>query len=266
MKKEFKIRDRRDKGWFYLDNEYLNGLGRYFGPIGIAVYVSLCRHADVHQECFPSQELIADEIATSRKTVAKYIKLLEKHRVISIQKVKNSKSQYENTIYTLLNKKEWIYPSHVKPVLMDKQKKPCVLEGKSHVNVVHTNKTNRTNKTKIPTETSSEALFDGKEEKNEIKKSPLTFEEKLKQLAEDKSPHVRLIGYYLSQQSEDFDLSHFTEETVNDSIKRNSRDAVQLTKFKPHDVLWAFKEVRKDSEYGKAYEWKLSSVVKKLLR
>ena len=72
----FKIRDRRQKGWFYLDNEYLNGYARVFGAVGTAIYVSLCRHADNEtQQCFPSVELVAEELCIGRNTVTKYIKL-----------------------------------------------------------------------------------------------------------------------------------------------------------------------------------------------
>ena len=55
----FEVRDRREKGWFYIDNEYLNGFAKHFGAIGTAIYVSLCRHADGEQKCYPSQKLIA---------------------------------------------------------------------------------------------------------------------------------------------------------------------------------------------------------------
>ena len=108
-KEELKIRDRRNKGWFFLDNEYLNGYAKIFGAIGTAVYVSLCRHADNEtQKCFPSIDLIAKELNVSRPTVIKYIKLLEEHNLIEIDKGKrNSKQQWLNNEYTLLDKSEW---------------------------------------------------------------------------------------------------------------------------------------------------------------
>ena len=54
------IRDNRQKEWFWLDNEYLNGYARHLGTVATAVYISLCRHSDNKtQTCFPSTELIS---------------------------------------------------------------------------------------------------------------------------------------------------------------------------------------------------------------
>lgn len=150
-KDNIKIRDRRNKGWFYLDNEYLNGLGKHFGPIGISVYVSLCRHANSKQECYPSQDLIGKEIGVARITVAKYVKLLEKHNVINITKQKSKNNAFSNTLYILLDKTEWIYPDHVNHINMDSHvnltAEPCKPDSISHVNEVYTNNTNTTNNT-----------------------------------------------------------------------------------------------------------------------
>lgn len=159
MKDNFKIRDKRNKGWFYLDNEYLNGLGKYFGPVGISVYVSLCRHANNDQQCFPSQELISKEVGASRQTVGKYIKLLASHCVIKIEKQKSKINNYENTLYTLLDKTEWLYPSHVKQTDMDSHvhltAEPCTSDSKSHVNLVDTKDTNINNTNKKEATTSN---------------------------------------------------------------------------------------------------------------
>lgn len=112
MKQEnlFKVRDRRNKGWFFMDNEYLNGYAKIFGAIGTAVYVSLCRHADNEtQRCFPSMKLIAEELSIARTTVMKYIKLFEEHHLLEIVKGKrNLKQQWVNNEYVLLDKSEWI--------------------------------------------------------------------------------------------------------------------------------------------------------------
>ncbi|MFM2394173.1 MAG: Helix-turn-helix domain [Bacteroidota bacterium] len=147
-----KIRDRRNKGWFYLDNEYLNGLGKYFGPIGISVYVSLCRHANLQEQCYPSQDLIGKEIGVNRITVSKYIKLLEKHNVINITKQKSKNNTFSNTLYTLLDKTVWIYPNHVNQIDMvshvNLTTEPCQSDDISHVNQIDTKNTNTTNNTK----------------------------------------------------------------------------------------------------------------------
>lgn len=104
------IRDNRQKEWFWLDNEYLNGYARHLGTVATAVYISLCRHADNKtQTCFPSMELIAEENGIgSRNTVSKAINALEKWNIIKIEKNYNKNTkQRENNIYTLLAKSQW---------------------------------------------------------------------------------------------------------------------------------------------------------------
>lgn len=114
----FKVRDRRNKGWFYLDNEYLNGYAKIFGAIGTAIYVSLCRHADQHQRCFPSQKLIAQELNITTRTVISYLQKFEDWRLIHIERERDEETKkWKNNTYFLLDKSEWKKPnqSQVKP-------------------------------------------------------------------------------------------------------------------------------------------------------
>jgi len=115
----FKGRDKRHKGWFWMDNDYLNGYAKIFGADGTAIYVSLCRHANNEtQKCFPAMELIAEELGIHRNTVSKYIKTFEKHHLISIGREKDLKSKkWLNNVYTLLDKEEW--DSHAQILGMD---------------------------------------------------------------------------------------------------------------------------------------------------
>ncbi len=110
MSMEIKIRDKRNKGWFYLDNEYLNGYAKIFGGIGTAIYVSLCRHADAEQKCFPSQELIGEELNIAPRTVRKYIKMFEDWNLLHVDRKKTSDGRWLNNIYYLLDKSEWKKP------------------------------------------------------------------------------------------------------------------------------------------------------------
>ena len=108
----FKGRDKRQKGWFWLDNDYLNGYAKHFGAVGTAIYVSLCRHADNEtQRCFPAQELIAEELGITSRTVRNYINKFEKYGLIAIEREKNPKTRkWLNNVYTLLDKTEWRKP------------------------------------------------------------------------------------------------------------------------------------------------------------
>lgn len=156
--REYKVRDRRDKGWFYLDNEYLNGFGKIMGPIGIAVYVSLCRHADINETCFPSQETIAKEIGVGRRTVIDYIARLIDHRIIATERERSRDGKWSRNVYVLLNKSEWITEpcagsAHGKPCA-DKTT-PSADDDKNHVQLLHTKNTHinntQENKTKEQT-------------------------------------------------------------------------------------------------------------------
>ena len=106
----FKVRDRRSRNWFWVENEYFNGFGKILGAGSIAVYVSLCRHADNDQKCFPAQKTIADETKLGERTVRNIIKNLAKHKIIEITKERSSKGKWLNNVYWLLDKTEWVYP------------------------------------------------------------------------------------------------------------------------------------------------------------
>lgn len=105
---QIEIRNKRSKGWFYLDNDYLNGYARLMNPMTTLVYVSLCRHADNNtQECFPSMKLIAEECNISKPTVVKAIKELEDWNIISVERSLRQKDKQAPNIYTLLDKIVW---------------------------------------------------------------------------------------------------------------------------------------------------------------
>lgn len=108
----FSGRDKRERGWFWLDNEYLNGYAKYFGPVGTAIYVALCRHSDNKtQKCFPAIITLAEELGTTENTIKKYIKLFEKYKIVSVKREKDSKTKRRKpNVYTLLDKKYWIKP------------------------------------------------------------------------------------------------------------------------------------------------------------
>lgn len=105
---EIKIRDTRKKGWFIIDNEYLNGYARILGASCTVVYLSLCRHANTEtQECFPSMKLIAEENGISTRTVMRAISVLEKWHIINVEKSKREDGTQNNNIYTLMDKSVW---------------------------------------------------------------------------------------------------------------------------------------------------------------
>lgn len=129
----FKGRDKRKKGWFWMDNEYLNGYAKLFGAVGTAIYLSLCRHANNDtQQCFPAEETIAEELNIVARTVRTYIKFFEKSNLISVSREwDNATKRRKNNVYTLLDKEEWKKPEEIIAYglpMGNKQRKPEAID------------------------------------------------------------------------------------------------------------------------------------------
>lgn len=103
MIEEIIIRDLRRKTKFFVDDEYLNGYAKKCGTTATAVYLSLCRHADKKQKCYPSIKKIAEEHNISVRSVYRGLDILEKYNII---KRKRAGKQLTNRYY-LLDKSEW---------------------------------------------------------------------------------------------------------------------------------------------------------------
>ena len=99
----FEVRDMRHKEKFQIDDLYLNGYAKKCGIYATGVYVSLCRHANKEQKCFPSIKKMAEELSISAKQVGRAIKILEKFRIIFKKRV--GKTVVNR--YHLLDKSEW---------------------------------------------------------------------------------------------------------------------------------------------------------------
>lgn len=141
---ELEIRDNRQKEWFWLDNEYLNGYAKLLGTTCTVVYLSLCRHANNStQSCFPMIRTIAEENGIgSNNTVIRAVKKLEEWNIISVQRSRNKLTNKQNpNIYTLLSKNVW----NKKPSAIDAHGKLGAVLSKSRVSPVHRNYTHINN-------------------------------------------------------------------------------------------------------------------------
>lgn len=154
MIKGFKVRDKRSRGWFYIDNEYLNGYAKVFGPIGSGIYLSLCRHVDQNQKCFPSEKLLAKELAVGERTIRKYLKELENWNLISIEKTRSPQGKFLHNLYWLIDKSEWRKKPSANCAVGTEIHKPEANNNISQGNVVpdkDTNSKNTHNKKAIET-------------------------------------------------------------------------------------------------------------------
>jgi len=105
MKK--RIVDKRSKEKFIIDDKYLNGMAKECGWKGTIVYMSLCRHSNADQECFPSIDLMATQHGVSVDTIKRGISLLKERNIIKVSRKKTKKGIWLNNSYTLIDKSEW---------------------------------------------------------------------------------------------------------------------------------------------------------------
>lgn len=95
------IRDRRQSGFFTIDNEIIDLFGDHYqgvGQFGLLVYMVLCRHArNETGECRVLQETIAQKGRISRTSVVRGLKELEDTGLVGVERNRKKVS-----VYTLL--------------------------------------------------------------------------------------------------------------------------------------------------------------------
>ncbi len=107
MSNSARIRDHREPGHFWADNEIIDQHLSSIGAFGFAVYMLLTRYANNKTaQCDPSVRTIGNALRISPPTVQKALKALEDAGLIRItyrpRSVKNRKVN-ETNIYTLLS-------------------------------------------------------------------------------------------------------------------------------------------------------------------
>jgi hypothetical protein len=87
------MRPPKDGGWFWLPNSLIDtGIAGRVGPLALAVYVVLRRHAGEDGVAWPSLETVARESGRSRKQVKRIIGQLAEAGMISIYVKRDGKS------------------------------------------------------------------------------------------------------------------------------------------------------------------------------
>lgn len=76
------IIDEREPGFFIIDDEVIENYGASLGPLGVAVYNVLVKHAGRGRSCFPSYATIAELLGIDRKTAIKGVGLLLEAKLI----------------------------------------------------------------------------------------------------------------------------------------------------------------------------------------
>lgn len=105
---QIEIRDHRNKQWFWVDDEYLNGYARLLRPNSTLVYLALCRHANKDQQSWPSYDLLMEKLGLARATISNAIKELEEWGIIKVERSRNEQTKRQNpNVYILLDKRSW---------------------------------------------------------------------------------------------------------------------------------------------------------------
>ncbi len=87
------IREKRTKGWFWIENALVDR--EDIGAMEKLIYMLLARFADENGKCFPSQERLCKISGIKDyRTVVKYMESLEKKGLISVKKEKGKLNIY----------------------------------------------------------------------------------------------------------------------------------------------------------------------------
>jgi hypothetical protein len=102
----FEVRDIRQEDRFWIDRLFIDEAAKLCGGASaIAVYASLCRHANVQQQCWPSIATIVKQTCMSERQVRYTLEALQIHALIRIEKVVNKCGKHNQ--YHLLDKSQW---------------------------------------------------------------------------------------------------------------------------------------------------------------
>lgn len=235
----------RVKEKFFVDDAYLNGYARLCGSNATLVYLCLCRHADRHQESFPSVEGMAEKLAISRDSVMRGIKMLVSWGIVTKEKERRKDKTWLNNRYVLLDKSVWKpKPSSTQQLGAKSQNNHSQVanQGVSQVAVSDTKDTHRTKDTHIRIATNvAPAVFSLKEEIEKLYESPRR--------------DLNLIGWYFEKRKPDIR----SKEQFASALTRHLRAAKQLSPFTDEQLGRAHRYV--ETEYP---EWTLETITKKL--
>lgn len=204
--KSFEVRDTRIKEKFVLDDKYLNGWARKCGVYASAVYMSLARHADKDQHCWPSLKKIAEEHNISIKQTGRAIKILESHRIIQSERL----GKKLNNRYYLLDKSEWtdspITERTNSPITMDYQSNHIGTNSPIHSKDTHIKETQKEGEAAIAAPTPRQEFL-------EFLKSP---ESQIQKLI---AARGQIYEPFIRREVESF-IGHWTERTASGKKQR----------------------------------------------
>jgi hypothetical protein len=99
----FTVADKRKRGYFTVDNLFIDEYGKLLKPFGIAVYVCIARFANGDSEAWPSHETIARRCGMSKRQVGREIvKLADLGLMLVSPQYNPETKEHSSNLYTLL--------------------------------------------------------------------------------------------------------------------------------------------------------------------
>ena len=258
MEKTFKVRDLRKKEQFIIDDSYLNGYAKIFGPSGTAVYLSLCRRANKEQFCFPSEKTIAEDHNITDRTARTHIKRLIEACILRVERERSKSGKWRHNVYFLLDKSEWKTPEEIisfgyrrklktKPAENNNasQRKPFPLK-KAHGKDAH-----HRDSASPSASANSPQIRKGNAE-------PVSLEEAVEYFKKSPQRHIQIIGDYAKAKKPDCR----TGGQWCAFMKRNLRAATDLAEFSDEQVEKTAKKI-----WGEEWlkHWTLETLLKYLI-
>ena len=80
------VRSHRRAQWSWFDNALIDTHAQAIGPIGVALYVGLCRYASAKTgQCWPSLVRLSQQLGMTRLTARRYLQVLVEHGLIQVE-------------------------------------------------------------------------------------------------------------------------------------------------------------------------------------
>jgi len=164
-------RKTKNKGWFKTGNIFFDEYIKVIGYTPAIVYLCIKRHEyGKTRIAFPSQEVIAQKLNISERTVLRAIKILETYKFISIRKERRQ-GQWRHNVYFLNQSSEWLKELIKSDDYTTNNTSPDDKRGENYATQSHIKKTikNTIKKESLLKET-EEKLFSLKDYKSELMK------------------------------------------------------------------------------------------------
>lgn len=114
MEDGFVIRDRREKGYCMVDNEFIDKYIKILSAPAFKVYFAICRHANNEETSWPSYKMFKEKFGLSETSISKALRELENGGFVKIIRKKDEEThRQQSNNYVLLHRTAWLKPEEI---------------------------------------------------------------------------------------------------------------------------------------------------------